>query len=402
MANTLLTVDDITREALRILHNNLEFTKGVDRQYDDRFGQSGAKIGDSLRIRKPNRYLVRTGKTLQAQDTSEVSETLTVATQKGVDVNFSTAELTLDLDDFSERILKPGMTRLASQIDFEGLTECYQNTYNQVGTPGTTPATALVWLNAGKKLDDFTTPRDDMRYACLNPAAQAATVNGLSGLFNSTDRISEQYKNGMMGQGLGLMFGMDQNVNRHTTGAFAGTTLVDDTVVEGDTAITIDAFTDAAPTVKQGDVFTIAGVNSVNPETGQDTGDLQQFVVTADATGASNEITVSVSPAFKASALDPYRTITALPANDAAVTFSGTASTAYPMNIVHHKEAITLATADLEMPGGVHFAARAVQDGISLRVVRQYDINNDNIPCRIDVLYGWKMLRPEFSCRVVG
>jgi hypothetical protein len=402
MANTILTPTAVTREALRILHNNLAFTRGVDRQYDDSFAKSGAKIGDSLKIRLPNRYKVRTGKTIDAQDTSETSVTLQVATQKGVDINFSSAELTLDLDDFSERILKPAMARLASEVDFDGLTEIYRNTWNQVGTPGTTPATALVHLQAGQKLDEFTTPRDDYRYMCLNPAAQAATVNGLSGLFNSTDRISEQYKNGMMGQGLGFMFGMDQNINTHTTGAFAGTTLVDDTVVEGDAVITVDAFTDAAPTVKQGDIFTIAGVNAVNPETGQDTGSLQQFVVTADTTGASNEINIPVSPAFKASATDATRTITALPADGAAVTFAGTASTAYPINIAHHKEAITLATADLVMPRGVDFAAREVMDGISMRIARQWDIVNDNFPCRIDILYGWQMLRPEFSCRVIG
>lgn len=402
MGNSILTPTAVTREALRILHNNLEFTKGVDRQYDDSFANDGAKIGDSLKIRLPNKYNVRTGKTLDAQDTDEQSVTLQVSTQKGVDINFSSKELTLDLDDFSQRILKPAMSKLASVIDFDGLTEAYRNTYNQVGTPGTAPATPLVHLDAGVKLDNGTAPRDDMRYMCLNPAGQAATVNGLSGLFQSAERIGEQYKKGMMGQALGFMFGMDQNINVHTTGAFAGTTLVDDTVVEGDEIITVDAFTDSAPTIKKGDIFTIAGVNSVNPETGQDNGQLQQFVCTADTTGASNEANIPVSPAFKASATDPYRTITELPSDGDAVTFVGTAETAYPINIAHHKEAITLATADLIMPDGVDFAAREVQDNISLRIVRQYDINNDNFPCRIDVLYGWKMLRPEFSCRVTG
>ena len=402
MANDILTPTAVTREALRILHNNLEFTKGVDRQYDDSFAKSGAKIGDSLKIRLPNKFNVRTGKTLDAQDTNETSTTLQVATQKGVDVNFSSAELTLDLDDFSDRILKPAMAKLASVIDFAGLTEAYQNTYNQVGTPGTAPATALVHLQAGVKMDNYATPRDDQRYMCLNPEAQAATVNGLTGLFNSTNEISEQYKKGMMGKSLGFQFGMDQNINVHTTGEFAGTTLVDDTVVEGDAVITVDAFTNAGPDVKKGDVFTIAGVNAVNPETGQDTGQLAQFVVTADTTGASNEIDIPVSPAFIASSTNPYRTITELPSDGDAVTFVGTAETAYPINMAHHKEAITLATADLIMPGGVDFAAREVQDGISLRIVRQYDINNDNLPCRIDVLYGWKMLRPEMACRVTG
>jgi hypothetical protein len=200
------------------------------------------------------------------------------------------------------------------------------------------------------------------------------------------------------------MFGMDQNINVHTTGAFAGTVLIDEDggVTEGDATLDMDAFTDSEPTITKGDIFTVVGVNAVNPETGQDTGQLAQFVVTADVTGSSNELTAAVSPAMIASSTNPYRTITALPANGAAVVFAGTAETAYPINIAHHKEAITLATADLVMPGGVDFAAREVQDGISLRIVRQYDINNDNLPCRIDVLYGWKMLRPEMSCRVIG
>jgi len=401
MANTVLTVDKITREALRLLHNNLAFSRGVNKQYDDQFAKDGGKIGDTLRIRMPNRYTVRTGAVLDVQDTTETKVDLQVATQKGVDVNFSSKELTLDMDDFSSRILKPAMARLASTVDYDGLTEIYQNTYNQVGTAGTTPTTALVHLQAGQKLDEFATPRDGMRYMCLNPAAQALTVDGLKGLFQQSSAISDQYRKGMMGTALGFDFAMDQNINSHTTGAFAGTVLVNDTVVSGDAVISMDAFTDSAPTLKKGDVFTIANVLAVNPETGQSTGSVQQFVVTADITGASNAIAnVAISPSIISSGAT--KTVNSLPADNAAVTFVGTASTAYPINIAHHRDAIVLATADLEMPTGVDFARREVYDGISLRIVRQYDIVNDKFPCRIDVLYGWKTVRPEFACRVLG
>lgn len=399
MANTILTPTAVTREALRVLHNSITFTKNVNRQYDDSFARTGAKIGDSLKIRLPNQFIVRTGATIDTQDINEKSVIIQVATQKGVDINFTSAELTLDMDTFSERILKPAMSRLASEVDFDGLT-LYQDVYNQVGLPGSVPATALVVLEAGETLDDFSAPSDEMRFLCVNPAAHAAMVNGLKGLFHTGSEISKQYKKGRMGNALGFDWGMTQNINRHTTGAFAGTTLVDETLASGDTNVNVDDFTDAAPTVTKGDTFTMAGCNSVNPETKKDTGKLQRFTVTAAATGSSNEIDIAISPTLTTSGA--YQTVTALPANDAAVTWSGTASTAYPMNIAHHRDAFTFVTADLEMPKGVDFSSRVVQDNMSMRIVRQYDIVNDKFPCRIDIFYTWKLVRPELACRVVG
>lgn len=400
MANTILTPTAVTREALRVLHNNLVFCKNVNRQYDSSFGQTGAKIGDTLKIRKPNRFTVRTGAVMDTQDISEESVSLVVATQKGVDVNFTSKELTLDLDDFSKRILNPAMARLASEIDFDGMTE-YQSVFNQVGTPGTTPATALIALQSGEKMSDFAAPRDDQRYLTVNPAAEASMVDALKGLFQQSNAIAEQYKMGRMGRALGFEWSMSQNINRHTTGAFAGTVLVNDTVVSGDAVISMDAFTDAAPTVKKGDVFTLAGVNSVNPETKKDTGKLQQFVVTADKTGATNLINdIAISPSIITSGAK--QTVTALPANNAAVTFAGTASTAYPINMAYHKDAFTFVTADLEMPQDAHFAARQTMDGISMRIWRASDIVNDKFPTRIDVLFGWKTVREELACRLIG
>jgi hypothetical protein len=350
----------------------------------------------------PNRYVVSSGATLQVQDTEEEQVTLTVATQKHVAMNFTAADLTMSIDDFSSRIIEPAMARLASTVDFDLLQEMYRNTYNQVGTAGTTPNTALVWLQGGQKLDEFATPRDNNRGLIMNPAAQASTVDALKGLFQSSDHIKQQYVSGMMGRGLGFDFNMSQNINSHTNGAFAGTTLVDEPggVSEGDAVVTVDAFTDSAPTVKQGDIFTIVGVNAVNPETGQDTGSLQQFVVTADTTGSSNEIDIPISPTLYSSGAK--KTVTALPADGVGVTFVGTAEASYPQNMVFHRDAHTLVTADLQMPSGVDFAHREVYDGISLRLIRDYDINNDAFPCRVDVYYGVKTIRPELSCRVTG
>jgi len=403
VANSILTIDMITRKALEILENNLVITRNVNRQYDDSFAVSGAKIGSTLRIRLPDRALVTDGAALQVQDDAEQSTTLTVASQKHIGVNFTTAELTLQLDDFAERVLKPRISQLASSIDAD-VANAYKTIFNTVGTPGTSPATALVLLQAQQKLNESAAGMAP-RYATVNPAANAGLVNGLSGFFNPTDTISKQFKNGMMGTGvLGFdEINMSQSIKVHTTGSRAGTILVNGAVsTQGQSTISIDGLTGATDTVTAGDVFTIAGVFAVNPQTRESTGSLQQFVVTAAQTGAGNALAnMAISPAIYTST-NALATVDSFPADNAAVTFVGTASTAYPQNLIYHKDAITFATADLVLPTGVDMAARAVHNGISLRIIRDYDINNDRMPCRIDVLYGFSTIRPPMACRLWG
>ena len=403
MANSILTIDMITRKALEILENNLVITRNVNRQYDDSFAVSGAKIGSTLRIRLPDRALVTDGAALQVQDDAEQSTTLTVASQKHIGVNFTTAELTLQLDDFAERVLKPRISQLASSIDAD-VANAYKAIFNTVGTPGVSPATALVLLQAQQKLNESAAGMAP-RYATVNPAANAGLVNGLSGFFNPTTTISQQFKNGMMGTGvLGFEeINMSQSIKVHTTGSRAGTILVNGAVsTQGQSTISIDGLTGATDTVTVGDVFTIANVFAVNPQTRESTGSLQQFVVTAAQTGVSNALAnMAISPPIYTST-NALATVDSFPADNAAVTFVGTASTAYPQNLIYHKDAITFATADLVMPQGVDMAARANHNGISLRVVRQYDINNDRMPCRIDVLYGFSTIRPQMACRLWG
>ena len=403
MANSILTIDMITRKALEILENNLVITRNVNRQYDDSFAVSGAKIGSTLRIRLPDRALVTDGAALQVQDDAEQSTTLTVASQKHIGVNFTTAELTLQLDDFAERVLKPRISQLASSIDAD-VANAYKAIFNTVGTPGTSPATALVLLQAQQKLNESAAGMAP-RYATVNPAANAGLVNGLSGFFNPTDTISKQFKNGMMGTGvLGFdEINMSQSIKVHTTGSRAGTILVNGAVsTQGQSTISIDGLTGATDTVTVGDVFTIANVFAVNPQTRESTGSLQQFVVTAAQTGVSNALAnMAISPPIYTST-SALATVNSFPADNAAVTFVGTASTAYPQNMIYHKDAITFATADLVMPQGVDMAARANHNGISMRVVRAYDINNDRMPCRIDVLYGFSTIRPQMACRLWG
>ena len=402
MANSVLTIDMITRKALEILENNLVITRNVNRQYDDSFAVNGAKIGSTLRIRLPDRALVTDGAALQVQDDNEQFTTLTVASQKHIGVNFTSAELTMQLDDFAERVLKPRISQLASSIDAD-VANAYKSIYASVGTPGTVPATSLVLLQAQQKLNENAAVMSP-RYATVNPAANAGLVEGMKGLFNPTDTVSRQFKNGMMGTGV-LGFdevNMSQSIKVHTTGSRAGTILVNGAVTtQGQSTITLDGLT-SNTTVTAGDVFTIANVYAVNPQTRESTGSLQQFVVTAAQTASGGDMaSMAISPAIYTSA-SALATVDSFPADNAAVTFLGSASTAYPQNLVYHKDAITFATADLLMPQGVDMAARANHNGISLRVVRQYDINNDRMPCRIDVLYGFGTIRPQMACRIWG
>ena len=402
MPNSILTIDMITRKALEILENNLVITRNVNRQYDDSFAVEGAKIGSTLRIRLPDRALVTDGAALQVQDDNEQFTTLTVASQKHIGVNFTTAEMTLQLDDFAERVLKPRISQLAASIDAD-VANAFRTIGNSVGTPGTTPSTSLVLLQAQQKLNENAAVMSP-RYATVNPAANAGLVEGMKGLFNPTDTISKQFKNGMMGTGvLGFdEINMSQSIKVFTTGSrnSTGGSTSAAVTTEGATTIAITGAGNNA-TVRAGDVFTVANVFAVNPQTRESTGSLFQFVVLADVTlGSSGEGNLTVAPMYSAS--QALATVNALPANSAAVTFLGAASTAYPQNLIYHKDAITFATADLLLPQGVDMASRAVHNGISLRVVRQYDINNDRLPCRIDVLYGYSVIRPQMACRLWG
>ena len=402
MANSLLTIDMITRKCLEILENNLVISRNVNKEYDDSFAVEGAKIGSTLRIRLPDRALVTDGAALQVQDDNEQYTTLTVSSQKHIGINFTSAELTMQLDDFAERVLKPRISQLASSVDAD-VANAYKSIFNTVGTPGTTPATALVLLQAQQKLNESAAPMSP-RYATVNPATNAGLVNGMTGFFNPTGTISRQFKTGMMGEGvLGFdEMNMSQSIVNHTTGSRAGTILVNGAVsTQGQATITLDGLT-STTTVTVGDVFTIAGVNAVNPQTRLSTGSLQQFVVTAAQTASGGDMAnMAISPPMYTAA-NALATIDAFPADNAAVTFVGTASTAYPQNLVYHKDAITLATADLLLPQGVDMASRQVHNGISMRIVRQYDINNDRMPCRVDVLYGFNTIRAPMACRIWG
>lgn len=390
MANSILTPTAVTREILRVAHEKLSFIGTVTRAYDDSFAQSGAKIGDTLKIRLPNKYTVRSGKNLNAQDTSETSVSLAVATQKGVDMTFSTAELTMSIDDFSKRIIEPAMAVLCSNIESSMLDFVTPLVYNHVGTPGTLP-TFLEIAKAKGKLNQNLAPKDNNRAIQMESIDMAGMVDALKGLFHDSTQIAKQYREGMVGRATGLDWYENERIYTHTNGSDHTTVTVNDgAIADGDSTITA-----AGGNFTAGSVFTFADVYDVHPETKVAYSHLKQFTVTTDGTTS-----LAFTPALQSSGAS--QNVSALPANGAAITFVGSASTSYPNHLTYHKEAFAFATADLEMPGGVDFAAREVHDGLSIRVVRQYDINSDNLPCRIDILHGYQAIRPEWACRTMG
>ena len=401
MANTLLNISMITREALRVLENNLTFTKQVNRQYDDRFGVEGAKIGTVLNVRKPPRYVGRTGSTLSVEDATETQVAVTLDTQFGVDINFTSEDLALKISDFSKRFITPAVATIANKIDYSGMA-LYTSVYNSVGVSGTPgPSTLLDYLNAGVALDNEACPMDGARSICITPLQQAKIVDALKGLFQQSSAIASQYRRGQMGTAVGFDWYMDQNCNTHTTGTFTtgSTPLVKGASQTGASLIT-DGWANSTAVIKKGDVF---NVHHVNPQSLQSTGAVQQFVATADGTSdGSGNLTISISPSITTGT--GFQTVDGSPADNAAITMVGAEAKQSPQGLAFHRDAFTLAMADLPLPQGTDMAARVSDDqlGMSIRLIRDYDITNDKFPCRLDVLFGWAALRPELACRIQG
>jgi len=415
MANTLLTISKITNEALMVLENELTFTSEVNREYDDQFSVSGAKIGQTVNVRKPARFIGTTGPNLAVEDFNETSIPVTLNTQFHVDTQFSTADLALSLDMFSDRVIKPGVAAIANKIDRDGLVLAKNNIANIVGTAGVPPTSLLTYLTGQAYLDSEGAPRDGRRACIVEPFTSATIVDSLKGLFMPNQKISEQYEKGMMGtDSAGMRWKMDQNVVSQTFGSYATATLSTNTTTftgsltsgwASSSTITISAASAAAP-IQQGDVITIANVYAVNPQNRQPYGTnrLRNFVVTSAVTIASGgSASVTVSPAIITAGQFQNCYVSATSASAVVTPFNNT-GTVSPQNIILHRNCETLACADLELPAGVVFAGRASDRdlGLSIRVVRQYTINNDSIPCRLDVLYGWAMLYPELGCRVAA
>lgn len=411
MANNLITSDIITAETLRILHNESAFLGSINREYNDYFAKEGAKAGATVNVRRPVQYTVRSGATASFQDVNETTVPVTIQPEFGIDWDFSDFDLTLKIDRFSERYLQPAGKRLATELDMR-IASMYNQIWNSSGTPGTPPSSAQDALDAAVYLDNNACPRDGNRTFALSPLANSKLVGGMAGLFNDQATQGRQLRTGQMVTNLGMDFQMSQNLPSHVVGPQGGTPLVNGAnqgiVASGPTdnpyAATMTLNTDgwtaaAALRLKQGDVFTIAGVFNLNPENKQQTGELQQFVVRADASSnASGQTAITISPAIIVGGA--YANCSNVPADNAPITVVGTAGQVVTQNILHHRDAFTLVTVDMPLPNGVDMRSRMTVDGVSMRFVRAFDITNNKRLCRFDILAGFAVLRPEWAVRV--
>ncbi|MHB1098446.1 MAG: P22 phage major capsid protein family protein [Burkholderiales bacterium] len=399
MAFTPLTSTQVTRRALAVLHQKLNFIGSINRQYDSSYAQEGAKIGDTLKIRLPNEYTVRTGITMDSpiQTNTEASVSLQMATVKGVDLNFSSQDLLLSIDDFAERIIDPAMSVLAANIEADALSMAL-DVYQAVDNVGLA-ITLNKALAARKTLVDALAP-GDARTLLLNTQDNLDLVDALKGLFQDSSAIAKQYREGKVGAtaGFGTIY-ENTLLASQTTGTSAATTgyTVNGAVTtNGSTAVTVQLGTN---TFKKGDVFTVAGCYRVHPETKASTGVLQQFVVTADYAGGAGSL--SFSPAIYTTTGRQNVTAGGMP-NSGALVKVGGASAVYKPSLAFHKDAFAFVTADLPLPKGVDFAAREVYDGISMSLVRDFSISDRSFPCRLDVLYGYQTIRPQLAARILS
>lgn len=406
MANTYLTTSLVTQECLVVLVNNLVMANRINRKYDGKFAVEGAKIGNTVDVRKPPRYVVSDGPAMVTQDYADVTVPVSLDRQKHVGLNFSSSDLLLSVDDFSGRVVRPALASLANKIDLDILAQ-YVDIYNFVGVPGTVPNALLTYLSAGVALDDECAPDDGQRFMVIGPLMQATIVNALTGLFHSGDQLEKQYEKGQMGIAAGWSWAKDQNVASHTVGAIAGTPTVNGAGQTGASIIT--AAWGAAATLKEGDIIQFAGVYAVNPQSYASTGVLRNFAVTEDVTASgAGAATIPISPSIVTGGSG--KTVTATPAHGAlisvyskaAANFADVAGKVTRQGLGFHRDFATVVTADLPLPQGVDKAARASdpQSGWSVTLIRDFDIATYGFPCRVDVLYGVAILRPQLASRV--
>lgn len=397
-SQVLLTPSIITKESLVILENNLVAANRVNRKFENQF----VKIGSQLTIRKPNRFTVASGAALQIQNIAEPSVTITVNNQKHVDFQFTSADLTLTVEEYAERYLKPAMAALANQVDADVLANTLSFS-NFVGTPTVTPAAFSTSVQLlGRRMDDNAAPQDN-RTALFNPAGYWAIANGLTPSFVMPTAKDALVKGYLATIGNYEMY-MDQNVVNGNSGAVHNTSLgMVVTSAQGNGGTTTMFGGAAAEVVGAGEVFTIAGVFNINPQSRQSTGVLKNFVVQSSTTPTSSNWTISFSPSIVTSG--PYQNVSGPASTGSGITWlTGTTATqiASVNNFAFTRDALGLVMVPMEIPGGVDFAARETYRNISLRVVRAFDINNDVFPCRIDMLYGSAVFYDELACRLGG
>lgn len=405
MANSLLTIDMITKECLRLAHEKAAFIGTINRQFDSSFGASSGKVGDTLRIRLPAKYTRRTGsRVMDVQDATERKVAVTTATQDGVDMRFNSRELALDLENFSKQHLEPAMAVLVSGIESDVLQGCTKQVWNVAGTAGTTPADLAAVGEARAKMNKMLAPKDGNRFIQMESITMGTLVNGLKGLFQDSQQIKEQYREGLVGRTAMADFYENERVWTMTNGSdVTGTTDASAAgVTDGGSSITYD--NSASVSVNVGQVFTVSGVYACHPETKAAYGYLQQFVITA----LPGSRVMTVSPSIYLTGAEQNvcsstgATLLTTDFNNKTLTFIGSASTSYVQNLMYHKDAFTFVTAELPVMADSVKCVTQTYDGMSIRVWQQSDIRNDELLTRIDMLYGYAAIRPQWACRITS
>lgn len=392
-ANALLTPALITAETLTILTNNLVAAGKVNRQFENNF----VKIGTTLSVRKPNRFTTTLGPALRIQDITEPSTSITISTQAHVDFQFSSQELTLIIEEYSERYCKPAAETLANTVDTAVLA-LFSQVSNEVGVPGTPANSFQSIANVGIALDRAGAPQDG-RVLILNTDAYWSLANGVSNLF--TRSVAEPALKGFLAAIANFEIYLDQNIQAQTVGNYGGTPVVNGANQTGSLLITNGWTASRAGLLNVGDVFTMSGVFSVNPQSRLSTGALKTFSVTSVAASDSGgNATLNIYPSITTTG--SYQNVSAGPANGATITVIGAANTSYFQNLGFTRDAFGLVCVPMELPGGVDFAARQMFREISMRVVRAYDIWNDVTPCRIDVLFGCALFYDSLAVRLTN
>lgn len=410
MANTLINPSIIAREALFQLENLTVMGDNVHREYKNEF----VKIGDSVTIRRPTQFVVSDGATRVNQDVHEPTTSITIDQRKHVSWTFSAQDLTLTIEEYSERYIKPAMIQLANQIDLSLCQEGASKFFNQVGTPGTTPANFSDLADVAQRMDEMAVPDDMMRKLVLNPAARWSMADGLKAVFNA-EITGDVVRRGRLGEVANFEIFGDQNIVAQQVGNYSGTPLVNGVPsvnVNGAgggnvyTTVDFDGMVGSVTgALRAGDIVTFAGVEAVNPVSKVTTGRLAEFVVVADVNTTAGAGSFQVYPSMNdgsVASFAGFQNVTALPADNAAITIQGTADTTYPINLGFHKNALALVTVPLELPDSAVFKARADWRGYSIRVIKDYDINEDEEIIRLDIFYGVRDLYPELGVRLIG
>jgi hypothetical protein len=394
--------------------NSLVFAGKIDRQYSDEFAQQGAQIGDQIHIRIPPRYIVGDGAAVVPQNITESYRTLTLNYQKNLAINYTSKDRTLSIDNFRERIIRPAVVEVANEVDRQVLADVYYQIYNTYGTPGAVPNSSATFLDAGARLLNEATPDDDATWLSLvTPRTQASMVFALQGLFNSQGKIATQYERGRMATDtIGFDWYHSQNMPTHTVGALGGTPIVSGASQTGASLLTSGWTGAVATRLKRGDVFTIGsgvtGVYAVNPKNRESTGELRQFVVTADAASdVSGIMTIPISPSIVpldgTGAKTQFQTVVASPAASATINVLGAANTVTPQNLTFYPKFASIGFADLVLPKtGEAYRISDPDLGISMRVWESSDWLTDRHGVRLDILFGIVVIYPQWCVRIAS